>query len=305
MQRRPGPGAGPPALRRSASRGRHGGVQSCAGPVPGGGHPFRRGRLHQSEPRSPRLPRDDGGVLRGEELAVHARTTPCAVSSTPTIPGANACSGRAQIPMVAVHRQRRQRHRAAARADLVHLARPSGLHAVDRRHQCGQRAAGRGGGADARSRAAGGRRRVAQVSPAPGRLQVISAPSAAARRPTAESAAVHRPRRLRPHAGGARSGPPRGARAGRADGGRVLVVFGCGGNRDRAKRPKMGTRRVAPERRGRPHLGQPPGRRPARHHRRGAGRRGGRRESPGDPLHRRTRSARWPSRRALEEARRR
>ena len=63
--------AGPAEVRRRPARGRHGGVEPRAGAVAGGGHPLRRGRLHQPEPRSPRLPPDHGGLLRGEGDALH------------------------------------------------------------------------------------------------------------------------------------------------------------------------------------------------------------------------------------------
>ena len=72
---------------RRAPGGGDGGVLPRAGPAPGGRHRLRRGRLHQPEPRPPRLPRDDGGVLRGQGVAVHAGPGRGGASSTPTTVG--------------------------------------------------------------------------------------------------------------------------------------------------------------------------------------------------------------------------
>jgi UDP-N-acetylmuramoyl-L-alanyl-D-glutamate--2,6-diaminopimelate ligase len=79
---------------------------------------------------------------------------------------------------------------------------------------------------------------LARVSPVPGRLQVISAPRRAAASGgetppfTVLVDYAHTPAGLEVVL--------REARQLAGSGGRVLVVFGCGGNRDRAKRPKMG-----------------------------------------------------------------
>ena len=66
-----GRSARPPEVRRTASRRGDGGVEPRARPVARRGHPLRCGGLHQSESRPSRLPRDDGGVLRGEGDALH------------------------------------------------------------------------------------------------------------------------------------------------------------------------------------------------------------------------------------------
>jgi UDP-N-acetylmuramoyl-L-alanyl-D-glutamate--2,6-diaminopimelate ligase len=79
---------------------------------------------------------------------------------------------------------------------------------------------------------------LSQVSPPPGRLQVISVPPpGGVERPGTPPFTVlvdyaHTPAGLEVVLGEARGLV--------ADAGRVIVVFGCGGNRDRAKRPKMG-----------------------------------------------------------------
>jgi UDP-N-acetylmuramoyl-L-alanyl-D-glutamate--2,6-diaminopimelate ligase len=75
------------------------------------------------------------------------------------------------------------------------------------------------------------------VSPTPGRFQVLSAPGAAGTAVGSPPFTVlvdyaHTPAGLEVVLGEARG------LAG--TGGRVLVAFGCGGNRDREKRPKMG-----------------------------------------------------------------
>ncbi len=86
-------------------------------------------------------------------------------------------------------------------------------------------------------------RAMARLSPVPGRLQVIAAPGS---QPPSDGESdgpsftvlvdyAHTPAGLEIVLGEARTLAP---------GGRVLSVFGCGGNRDRAKRPLMGATAV-------------------------------------------------------------
>ena len=107
-----GRGAGPPEVRRGPPRGGHGGLEPRAGAVPRGGHPLRRGRLHQPEPRPPRLPRTMEDYFEAKAM-LFTSGTPCAAWSMPTIPGAAGCWSRSRIPTVARAPCRRHRRGAA------------------------------------------------------------------------------------------------------------------------------------------------------------------------------------------------
>ena len=112
---------------------------------------------------------------------------------------------------------------------------------------------------------------MAALSPVPGRLQVIATGTGryegGGAVPDAPPFTVlvdyaHTPAGLEVVLGEART-----LAGGR---GRVLAVFGCGGNRDRAKRPLMGEAAVRAERPRRGDVGQPARRGSTHHHRRGA-----------------------------------
>ena len=189
-------------------------------PAPGGRHPLRRGRLHQPEPRPPRLPRDDGGLLRGQGVAVHARARAVAAWSNADDRWGRGCWPTAADPAGGGAARRGRRGRARRRADRVHLAGPAGRDRPDRAGQRRQRAAGgRGGGRLGRRP----RPRWPPASPppprCPGRLEVV--PTAQAPAPfTVLVDYAHTPAGLEVVLAEAGGWP--------AAGGRVLVVFGCG-----------------------------------------------------------------------------
>ena len=208
--------ARPPEVRRPTPRRRHGGVEPRAGPVARRGHPLRRRGLHQPEPRPSRLPRDDGGVLRGEGAAVHAepraawrrqRRRPVG----PAAPGARPHPDGRRPP------RRRQRHRAAPRPLRVHLARAADHHPADGGHQRRQRPAGGRSRAGARGpvpRAGGDRAGHGESLPGPGPAAGHRHARSRGGGPGVGKPALHGAGRLRAHAGRAGSGARRGARAG-------------------------------------------------------------------------------------------
>ena len=143
---RPRRRARPAEVRRLPSRRRHGGVEPRARPVARRGHPLRRGRLHQPQPRPSRLSRHHGGLLRSEGDALHlearvARDRARRRRMGPAPLGAIEDPDRGGPP------QRCDRRRAAARAHRVHLAGPADHDAADRCDQRRQHPAGGRGGA--------------------------------------------------------------------------------------------------------------------------------------------------------------
>ena len=166
------------------------------------------------------LPRDDGGVLRGESHALHPRVVPCAASSTRTTRGGGGSSnGPASRPSPSATADATDIVLRAGHS-RVHLARPTDRDTADRRRQRRQRSPGGGGGA--RPRGAPARTRGDRA----GHGQLVARPGTTADHRRAGASVdpggplpgrgrgrrrrgapfLHRARRLRAHAGRARGG---------------------------------------------------------------------------------------------------
>ena len=121
-------------------RGRDGGVLARAGPAPRRRDRVRRRRVHEPHAGPPRLPRDDGVLLRGEGAPVHAAARARTASSTSTTRGGGGCSGPASIPVTTYARRARRR---PAR-DRTSRPTPDGIaFRVDGHRRFGSRCCGR------------------------------------------------------------------------------------------------------------------------------------------------------------------
>ena len=269
-------------LRRHPPCRGHGGVEPRTGAGSSRRHPLRRRRLHQPQPRPPRLPRDAWRSTSRPRRRSSRPGAPCEAWSTPTTRGASVCSSAAASPRCPSSGQRRHRHRPAARPHLLHLAGSARRHSVDRSRQRRQRPAGRRSGPGCRGAGA----QPGRDQPCPGSGEPRAGPDAGGDRAAdtvSRACRRHRPLEAPPftvivdyaHTPAGLEVVLREARLARGrpsttgpGTGRVVCVFGCGGDRDRAKRPSWGGG-VAPERPGRSHLGQPPRRRTRGDHRGG------------------------------------
>ena len=180
-----GPGRG----RRPGSRRRRpGGVVARPGPAPGRRHLVLGGRVHQPQPRAPRLPRRHGRLLRGQGRPVLARAGPGGGGQRRRPLGPQAAgSGPPADPLVLPGR--RGRARTGARRRPVPVGRAPGVAAPGGDVQRVQRP-GRGHRRPRARRPAGGRGRGAVGRP--GRARPLRV-----RRP---GPAVPGGGRLRPHA---------------------------------------------------------------------------------------------------------
>ena len=83
----------------------------------------RRRGVHQPQPGPPRLPRHDGGLLRGQGVAVRAGPRRARPSSTPTTGAACGSSDQVRIPVRPYSLGRRRRPRARCRGLDLHVGR--------------------------------------------------------------------------------------------------------------------------------------------------------------------------------------
>ncbi len=189
---------------------------------------FRRRGVHQSFPRPSRLPRDHRGVLRRQGIAVHPGSAPLWPWSTGTTPGVasildagrradrGVLDGRGQ--RARDHPGPRPRSRGGDAASSWPWPGPSTPHNA---LAAATTAAALGVPDDIIVTG------LDQAAPVPGRFEVV--PTTAPFTVVVDYA--HTPEGLRVALDSAR---------GLARGHRVLCVFGCGGDRDRDKRPAMG-----------------------------------------------------------------
>ena len=225
---------GPLARRRRGGRG-HGGLVARPRAPPGGRHPLRRGRVHQPEPGPPRLPRLDGGVLRGQGPPVRARRCPSVVSSTSTARTAGCSPTPRRYPprrysMAEAEDLAARRHGlVASPGGVIRCALPLG-GALQRRQRPRRGPRGRPRWASTTPPSPTGLSRRLVV---PGRFELVEAGQPF---PVVVDYA-HTPDGLDQLLAAADDLTTEGP-----DGepGRVLVVFGCGGDRDATKRPAMG-----------------------------------------------------------------